>query len=80
MGETRDVSSAGAYFIVDDNSLAPGAQIEFLVSLAPRPDAPAETPLRLRCRGRVTRIDNAGEQIGVAATIDRYKFVHLDQA
>lgn len=79
-GETRNVSSAGAYFILDDDRLVLGAPVEFLVSLAPRAEAPGEPPLRLRCRGRVTRIDNAGGQRYVAATIDRYQFVHPAQA
>lgn len=75
-GETRNVSSAGAYFILDDDRLALGAPVEFLVDLAPGTDAQGEPPLRLRCRGRVTRIDDSGDERCVAATIDRYKFVH----
>jgi hypothetical protein len=72
-GQTRNVSSVGAYFRVDWNDLLPGTPLEFHLSLEP---TVGSVPVTLRCRGRVARVDSAEGDSGpmVAATIDRYQF------
>jgi hypothetical protein len=73
-GKTRDLSANGAYFVLGSNVDA-GSPIEFFVTL--QDTRPASRPVRLRCRGHVTRLDRIGaaDRWGVAATIDRYQFV-----
>jgi PilZ domain len=73
-GRTRDVSSGGAYFVVDAD-LNEGMPIEFFVTLQGGVSSLAK--VRLRCLGRITRAEKTGEggHLGVAATIDRYQFV-----
>jgi hypothetical protein len=74
--ETRDVSSSGVYFEFD-SPLELGAPVEFLLTL-PEPITKG-SPVRIRCIGKVVRVDgghHAGvENVGVAATIERYEFV-----
>jgi hypothetical protein len=74
VGRTRDVSSGGAYFVVNAD-LDMGAPIEFFVTL--QGGVSSVSKVRLRCLGRVTRAERVGEEghLGVATTIDRYQFV-----
>ncbi len=77
-GQTRDVSSVGAYFTLAERGLREGIPIEFLLTLQGAVlNLPEVGEVRLRCRGRVARLDTLEEapQRGVAATIDRYQFV-----
>ncbi len=77
-GQTRDVSSVGAYFTVADEELTEGLAIEFLLTLKGAVlSLPEVGEVRLRCRGRVARLDKIGEsgERGVATTIDRYQFI-----
>ncbi|MBI1357346.1 MAG: hypothetical protein GC160_23640 [Acidobacteria bacterium] len=71
--ETRNVSSAGAYFMIEDQEPLPGAPIEFYLTFPHEKDKTVE----LRCRGRVVRVEEVdGETAsGVGASIDRYQFV-----
>lgn len=71
-GQTRDVSSRGV-FIYANTNLAEGAVIEFVMTL-PREITLAD-PIRVRCTGRVLRIENKDQRQGIAATIDRYDFI-----
>ena len=73
-GRTRDLSSKGAFLIVN-GAVEPGASIEFLVTLQEGLDR--EQEIHLRCRGHVIRLEKvmSEDQRGVAATIDRYEFV-----
>ena len=74
-GRTRNLSAKGAYFVVD-GPVEPGAAIEFLVTL--QEGIGEEQGVKLRCRGHVVRLDDqvtSRNQVGVAATIDRYQFV-----
>lgn len=77
--ETRDVSSVGAYFWSDDPDLVAGATIEFRVTLR---DGTVEGPLRIYCKGRVTRVERPAGPLpgGIATTIDRYRFERPDAA
>lgn len=71
-GETCNVSSSGALFVISGAPPSEGTEIEF--RLAMRGSA------LLHCKGRVTRIEQTigAGTFGVAATIDRYRFVHPD--
>ena len=79
VGQTRDVSSAGACFTVQTEEVREGAPIEFFVTLQGSMfDLPATGEVRLRCRGRIIRQEALSESANgrsVAATIDRYQFV-----
>ena len=74
--ETRDVSSSGVYFDFS-GPLEVGSAVEFLLTL-PEPITKG-SPVRIRCIGKVVRIDKAPAgnpgHLGVAATIERYEFV-----
>jgi hypothetical protein len=72
-GRTRNLSSKGAFFVVA-GAVETGAAIEFFVTLQEDGDKQQET--YLRCRGHVIRLEKmiAKDQLGVAATIDRYEF------
>jgi PilZ domain len=75
-GQTRDISTRGVYFMVQ-NELAPGAELDFTLTL------PAEitrgTEVFVRAHGRVVRVDkrtdDEHETIGVAAVIERYDII-----
>jgi len=71
-GQTRDVSSRGV-FIYANTNFVEGAVIEFVMTL-PREITLAE-PIRVRCAGRVLRIENKDQRQGIAATIDQYDFI-----
>ena len=72
-GETRNVSSTGVYFVVNDR-VEPGTLLQFIITL---PDEISMTgPVRLLCKGKVTRVEpREGALLGVAATIERYEFL-----
>lgn len=72
-GETRNLSSAGVYFVVAE-AVELGSHLEFMVTL---PEEISLTgPVRLLCKGKVTRVEQQEEAlVGVAATIERYEFV-----
>ena len=68
VGVTRDLGTSGVYFTCE-KGFTPGSQISFTIVL----DAMnAEKPLRMRCSGKVVRIETNGEAVGVAAKIDEY--------
>ena len=75
--KTRDVSSGGVYFEMDE---APqqGSRLEFVLTL------PSEItltgPVQIRCIGKVIRVDRGSGHVGVAATIDRYEFLRSKDA
>ncbi len=73
--QTHDVSSGGIYFEYESH-LEVGTSLEFVLTL------PGEITqggsVRIRCMGKVVRVDRASEQgdhLGIAATIERYEFV-----
>ncbi len=72
VGETRNLSSNGVYFMVNE-PLEPGNVLEFTVTMPP--DVSLAGPVRLLCKGKVTRVERQEEAIvGVASTIERYEF------
>src|SRR5262249_14843502 len=69
-GRTRDVSTGGVFFETDE-SLVPGAAIRYsLVLDQSQPD----NPTRLFCEGDVVRVERRHERLGVAATINAFRF------
>lgn len=71
---TRDISSGGIYLMMPQN-LEPGSELDFEVTLPG--ELSGGKPIRLRCRGKVVRVNRQEEagKVGVAATIERYEFV-----
>ncbi len=71
-GQTRDVSSRGVFIYVN-TELSAGAVLEFIMTL-PREITLAD-PIRVRCHGRVLRVESKGGQQGIAVSIERYVFL-----
>ena len=71
---TRDVSARGICFYIDP-PIATGAPIEFTLTLPP--EITLTESIRVRCKGKVVRVDNGGPQgkVAVAAVIDEYEFL-----
>ncbi|HEY2171476.1 MAG TPA: hypothetical protein VGJ30_17760, partial [Candidatus Angelobacter sp.] len=69
---TRDVSSRGVFMYLDTEIIA-GAPIEFVMTLPP--EITLADPVRVRCTGKILRVDKAAQGQGVAVTIEKYDFV-----
>ncbi len=80
-GKTRDISTRGVYFIIDED-IAPGAEVDFMLTL------PAEitrgTEVFIRAHGKVVRVEKKDEdgtaRMGVAAVIEKYDIVRAETA
>ena len=80
-GRTRDISTRGVYFILDQDVDA-GTELDLTLTL------PSEitrgTEVLVRAQGRVIRVDrhsdNDAKVVGVAAVIERYDIVRGDQS
>ena len=72
-GHTRDVSSRGVFMYLD-TEISEGVPIEFVMTL-PTEVTLAE-PIRVRCTGKVLRVNRAEQEQGVAVAIDKYDFVN----
>lgn len=73
---TGNVSSAGVY-VRANTAWEIGSKVDFEITL-PAEAAAAEHDVRIRCQGRVVRVDKPeaeGEDCGVACIIDKYHFV-----
>ena len=72
--QTRDVSARGICFYVD-SAIAAGSAIEFTLVLPP--EITLTESIRVRCKGKVVRVDNssAEDKVAVAAVIDEYEFL-----
>lgn len=71
--ETRDVSAQGVFFYAG-SQLVEGARVEFTLTLPP--EITLTDSIRVRCQGRIVRIDNdATPRVGIAAIIEQYDFV-----
>src|SRR5213594_3236406 len=72
--QTRDVSARGICFYMD-SPLTSGSDIEFTLTLPP--EITLTESIRVRCRGKVVRVDEgtANGKVAVAAVIDEYKFL-----
>jgi hypothetical protein len=72
--QTRDVSARGICFYLD-SAIATGSPIEFTLTLPP--EITLTESIRVKCKGRVVRVDNGapGGKVAVAAVIDEYEFL-----
>jgi hypothetical protein len=66
------VSARGICFYVD-SAIAPGSQIEFTLTLPP--EITLTESIRVRCKGKVVRVDDGDGKVAVAAVIDEYEFL-----
>jgi PilZ domain len=72
LGQTRDVSFRGLYFMVDAE-FEPGSSIEFILTL-PR-EITMAGDVHIRCFAEIIRVEGNDDRKGVAARIDRYEFL-----
>ena len=72
--QTRDVSARGICFFVD-SAIAAGSAIEFTLTLPP--EITLTESIKVRCKGKVVRVDkgDAEGRVAVAAVIDEYEFL-----
>jgi len=72
--QTRDVSARGICFYLDA-PLNTGSAIEFTMTLPP--EITLTESIRVRCKGKVVRVDNGqpDAKVPVAAVIDEYEFL-----
>jgi c-di-GMP-binding flagellar brake protein YcgR len=80
-GRTRDISTRGLYFVVDQN-MESGSQLDITLTL------PAEithgSEVFVRAAGKVVRVErrteDGSERMGVAAVIERYDIIRGEAA
>jgi hypothetical protein len=72
--QTRDVSARGICFYVD-SAITAGSPIDFTLTLPP--EITLTESIRVRCKGRVVRVEGGGtaNKMAVAAVIDEYEFL-----
>ncbi|HXW90624.1 MAG TPA: PilZ domain-containing protein [Terriglobales bacterium] len=72
--QTRDVSARGICFYLD-SAIATGSPIEFTLTLPP--EITLTESIRVKCKGRVVRVEHAAlaGKAAVAAVIDEYEFL-----
>jgi hypothetical protein len=72
--QTRDVSARGICFYVDC-AIQAGSAIDFTLTLPP--EITLTESIRVRCKGRVVRVEGGGpaSRLAVAAVIDEYEFL-----
>jgi PilZ domain len=80
-GKTRDISTRGLYFVIDQD-LQAGSELDITLTL------PAEvthsSEVFVRAMGKVVRVERRGEdgelRMGVAAVIERYDIIRGESA
>jgi hypothetical protein len=80
-GKTRDISTRGVYFTIDQD-LGAGAELDLTLTL------PAEvtrgSEVFIRAMGKVVRVDkkpeNGSSRVGVAAVIERYEIIRTESS
>ncbi len=72
--QTRDVSARGICFYVE-SAIQAGSAIDFTLTLPP--EITLTESIRVRCKGRVVRVESGGSnsKMAVAAVIDEYEFL-----
>jgi len=72
--QTRDVSARGICFYID-SAIQAGSPIDFTLTLPP--EITLTESIRVRCKGRVVRVEggNPAGKMAVAAVIDEYEFL-----
>ena len=80
-GKTRDISTRGVYFIVD-NDLNAGAELDLTMTLPS--EVTGGTEVFIRAMGKVVRVEQRSHDgdhcVGVAALIERYELVRNEAA
>ena len=75
--QTKDVSARGIYFYIDSHP-QPGSRLQFTLTLPPEITLTEE--IRVRCAGRVVRVDSpVPGRVGIAAAIEEYEFLPADR-
>jgi hypothetical protein len=80
-GKTRDISTRGVYFLIDED-LAQGSEVDITLTL------PAEitrgTEVFVRAQGKIVRVErrssDTDSRVGVAAVIERYDIIRGESA
>jgi len=72
--QTRDVSARGICFFVD-SAMDVGSGIDFTLTLPP--EITLTESIRVRCRGKVLRVEDSAPEgkVAVAAVIEEYEFL-----
>jgi hypothetical protein len=72
--QTRDVSARGICFYLDA-PMSAGSEIEFTLTLPP--EITLTESIRVRCKGKVVRVDEGvvDAKVPIAAVIDEYEFL-----
>lgn len=80
-GKTRDISTRGLYFTIDQE-LGAGAELDITLTLPSEVTRGSE--VFIRAMGKVVRVDKAAEnsssRVGIAAVIERYEIIRSDPA
>jgi hypothetical protein len=80
-GKTRDISTRGLYFTIDQD-LGDGAELDITLTLPS--DVTRGSEVFIRAMGKVVRVDkrpeNGSTQVGVAAVIERYEIIRNEPA
>jgi c-di-GMP-binding flagellar brake protein YcgR len=78
-GKTRDISTRGLYFTVDED-LSAGSELDITLTLPSEVTRGSE--VFIRAMGKVVRVDkkpeNGNSRVGVAAVIERYEIIRTD--
>lgn len=78
-GQTRDISTRGVYFLMDED-LAAGTTLDFTLTLPQ--EITGGTAVLVRAQGRVIRVDKKESEnksrVGVAAVIEKYEIVRAE--
>ena len=80
-GKTRDISTRGVYFMIDQD-LSAGAEIDITLTLPSEVTRGSE--VFVRAMGKVVRVEkkpeNNSPRVGVAAVIERYEIIRNEPA
>jgi c-di-GMP-binding flagellar brake protein YcgR len=80
-GKTRDISTRGVYFMIDQD-LSAGTEIDITLTLPSEVTSGSE--VFVRAMGKVVRLEkkpeNGSSRVGVAAVIERYEIIRNEPA
>ncbi len=80
-GKTRDISTRGVYFLIDQD-LTAGTEIDITLTLPSEVTRGSE--VLVRAIGKVVRLekkqDDGASRVGVAAVIERYEIIRNEPA
>jgi hypothetical protein len=80
-GKTRDISTRGVYFTMDQD-LGAGAELDITLTLPSEVTRGSE--VFIRAMGKVVRVDktpdNGSARVGVAAVIERYEIIRTESS